>query len=57
MWTCYPDVVVRKANCMDMRPQLFVVDVKQQIKITYEPVHEKTNNLHGRKQRRRSASR
>ena len=23
----------------------------------YEPVHEKTNNLHGRKQRRRSASR
>ena len=25
--------------------------------VTYEPVREKTNNLHGRKQRRRSASR
>ena len=24
---------------------------------TFEPPHEKTNNLHGRKQRRRSASR
>ena len=26
-------------------------------KIPFEPVHEKTNNLHGQKQSRRSASR
>ena len=36
---------------------IIVLILKRQCHHIYEPVREKTNNLHGRKQRRRSASR